>query len=165
MRIIILSITYILFIFTILFGQHGIDTLSNKNMGDTIINSYCDSIDHHFQNINHQNKNSIQLSNYVWDWKPYINKLKIKLINAWKAPKVYLKGKSSGYTIVRFEIYRSGELKQIKVLEHSGDMQLQESSVEVVKSLFPFLPLPDEYPDSILTITSKLIYPDINILK
>lgn len=105
---------------------------------------------------------AINLSSYNWNWQPYIDKLKNKVYKKWIAPEEYSTlGLISGYTIVKFEIDRNGNLVQLQILEHSGDPKLQNSSINAIKSLFPFIPLPEDFPDSTLTITAKLIYPDL----
>ena len=105
---------------------------------------------------------AISLSTYKWEWAPYVNALKNKLYQVWFAPPAYYQlGLIHGYTIVRFTIDKQGQMTDIQVLKHVGHKSLQLSSTEAIKALFPFLPLPKDFPDKTLTITAKLIYPDL----
>lgn len=105
---------------------------------------------------------AITLSTYKWQWAPYINSMKNKLERVWTVPPAYYRlGLVHGYTIILFTIDRGGNLIRMKVLKHSGHKSLETSSTGGIKSLFPFLPLPDDFPDETLTITAKLYYPDL----
>ena len=106
-----------------------------------------------------------ELDNYDWKWEPYIKKLKEKVMDKWQAPDNYTKyGIGSGHTKVKFTINRNGTLKNIMVTEQVGDSLFQKFSLEAIKSAFPFLSLPNSFSDSTLTITSKMIYPDLQKL-
>ena len=85
-----------------------------------------------------------------------------KLKRVWFAPPAYYQlGLIHGYTIVQFSITRDGQLKDLKVVRHTGHVSLEESSVNAVQSTFPFLPLPKNFPDPELKIKLKMIYPDL----
>jgi TonB family protein len=105
---------------------------------------------------------AITLSTYQWEWAPYINAMKNKLNRVWYAPTAYYKlGLIHGYTIIRYTIDRSGNITNMEVLNHNGHSSLENSSVSAIKALFPFLPLPENFPEETLTITVKLIYPNL----
>ncbi|HHJ53149.1 MAG TPA: hypothetical protein ENJ89_08140 [Caldithrix abyssi] len=105
---------------------------------------------------------ALTLSTYQWDWAPYVNAMRDKLIHVWIAPPAYYQlGLISGYTIIRYTVNRKGELVGYEVLKHRGHDSLKRSSVQAIESLFPFNPLPDDFPDPTLTIIAKLIYPDV----
>jgi outer membrane biosynthesis protein TonB len=105
---------------------------------------------------------AISLSTYQWEWAPYINAMKNKLERVWYAPTAYYKlGLIHGHTIIRYTIDRSGNITEMEVLHHDGHSSLEISSVSAIKALFPFLPLPEDFPEETLTITVKLIYPDL----
>jgi outer membrane biosynthesis protein TonB len=102
------------------------------------------------------------LSTYAWEWAPYINSFKRKLYTVWFAPAAYNQlGLIYGYTIIRFTISRDGKLLNHEVLEHVGHESLQASSENAIKSTFPFKPLPGNFPEETLTITAKMIYPNL----
>ena len=105
---------------------------------------------------------ALSLSTYAWEWAPYIQKLKNKHKSVWYAPPAYTQlGLIHGYTKIVFEIGRDGNLIRSKVIDHQGHESLQIASEASIKAIFPFLPLPDDFPDETLTITATLIYPDL----
>jgi outer membrane biosynthesis protein TonB len=108
---------------------------------------------------------ALSLSTYAWEWAPYINKLKIKHQRVWSAPPAYSQlGLISGQTRIVFEIARDGSLISAQVIDHKGHESLEVSSLESIKAIFPFYPLPDDFPNESLTITATLIYPDLRKL-
>ncbi len=105
---------------------------------------------------------SLSLSTYKWNWAPYIRKLKKKHQSVWFTPPAYSRlGLIHGRSKVYIEIDRQGNLINLKVLGHSGHESLLKASVESLKASFPFLPLPDDFPDKTLGITATLVYPDL----
>ncbi len=105
---------------------------------------------------------AISLSTYKWEWAPYINAFKNKLYQVWFAPAAYYQlGLIHGYTVIRFTINKKGQLTDFAVLKQVGHKSLEVASTEAIKAVFPFLPLPDDFPEENLTITAKLIYPDL----
>lgn len=108
---------------------------------------------------------SLSLSTYAWDWAPYISKLKAKHQSVWFAPPAYNRlGLIHGQTTIVFEISRSGNLLSAKVVNHIGHESLEVASLASIKAIFPFYPLPDDFPDDKLTITATLVYPDLRKL-
>jgi outer membrane biosynthesis protein TonB len=104
----------------------------------------------------------LTLSTYSWEWAPYINALKRKLHQVWFTPPAYYQlGLIHGYTTIRFSISKSGDLIEYAVLEHKGHESLEQSSINAIKSSFPFKSLPARFPDEKLTITARLIYPNL----
>lgn len=102
------------------------------------------------------------LSTYSWNWAPYWLAFKRKLMRIWYAPPAYYQlGLISGYTIVRFKVTRAGEMDDFQVLRHVGHSSLEQSSVSAIQSMFPFLPLPDSFPDEYLEVTIRMVYPDL----
>lgn len=105
---------------------------------------------------------AISLSTYKWQWAPYVNAMKNKLDRVWFPPAAYYRlGLIHGQTILRFTISRKGNILELTVLDHNGHESLKTSSIKAIESLFPFLPLPDDFPEKTLTITAKLFYPDL----
>ena len=105
---------------------------------------------------------ALSLSTYKWEWAPYVNAFKNKLYQVWFAPPAYYQlGIIHGYTIIRFTIDRDGQLIDFAVLKQVGHKSLEVASTEAIKAVFPFIPLPEDFPEENLTITAKLIYPDL----
>ena len=105
---------------------------------------------------------AMSLSTYKWAWASYINKLKSKHQSVWFAPPAYNRlGLIHGQTKIYFEISRDGKLLKLQVLDHKGHDSLKDASVASIKALFPFAPLPPDFPDEKLGITATLYYPDL----
>jgi len=105
---------------------------------------------------------ALTLSTYQWDWAPYIHQFKNKLYRVWVPPTAYSHlGLIHGYTVVFFTIERNGTISGFQVLDHQGHPSLEQSSVEAIKAIFPFIPLPENFPDDKLVIKAKLYYPDL----
>jgi len=119
----------------------------------------------HQQQFSVEEVGALSLSTYAWEWAPYINKLKRKHASVWYAPPAYSRlGIIHGQTVIVFEIARDGSLVRAEVIDHKGHESLETSSYESIKAIFPFLPLPADFPDETLTITATLIYPDLKKL-
>jgi outer membrane biosynthesis protein TonB len=104
---------------------------------------------------------NLSLSTYAWEWAPYINALKHKLYEVWFPPVAYYHlGIIYGYTVIQFSISRDGRLLWYKVLDQKGHESLQQASVNAIVAVFPFKPLPANFPDDQLTIIARLIYPN-----
>ncbi len=102
------------------------------------------------------------LSTYSWNWAPYMLAFKRKIYRVWFPPPAYSElGLIHGYTIVRFTITRAGDMRHFEVLRQVGHQSLEQSSVNAIHAMFPFLALPKEFPDDSLNITIKMIYPDL----
>jgi outer membrane biosynthesis protein TonB len=63
--------------------------------------------------------------------------------------------------VIEFSISKEGDLIGYKVHEHSGHESLEVSSVNAINASFPFKPLPNNFPDEMLTVTARLIYPNL----
>ncbi len=104
----------------------------------------------------------ISLSTYAWAWAPYINYFKKRLYQVWYVPAAYYRlGLIHGYTIIRFTMNRDGSLLGYEVLQHEGHTSLQHSSVNAVNAAFPLKKLPAHFPEETLTLTLRMIYPNL----
>ena len=89
------------------------------------------------------------LSTYEWEWAPYWLAFKRKLNRVWYAPPAYYElGLIHGHTILRFKISRNGQISDLEVLRQVGHSSLEQSSVNVIEAVFPFSPLPNNFPDA-----------------
>ncbi len=104
----------------------------------------------------------LTLSTYQWNWAPYVNAMRNKLMHVWYTPPAYNRlGLIHGYTILNFAVTRNGEMRAMEVVRHEGHQSLKESSMAAIRGLFPLPPLPDDFPEKELQIQAKLIYPDL----
>jgi TonB family protein len=84
------------------------------------------------------------------------------LNRVWYAPPAYYElGLIYGHTILRFKISRAGDISDLEVLRQVGHASLEQSSVSAIQAVFPFLPLPNNFPDEYLEVTVKMIYPNL----
>lgn len=114
------------------------------------------------KNFSSDQVGDLSLSTYAWEWAPYINALKQKLYSVWFTPAAYHRlGLIHGYTVIEFSIAKDGNLIGYKVHEHNGHESLEVSSVNAINASFPFKALPNNFPDKMLTITARLIYPNL----
>ncbi len=114
------------------------------------------------KNFSADQMGNFSLSTYAWEWAPYINAMKRKLQQVWFAPAAYYRlGLIYGYTVIRYTVTKDGNLVNYQVLEHKGHESLEQSSINAIESIFPFKPLPDNFPEKTLTITAHLIYPNL----
>jgi len=101
----------------------------------------------------------ISLSTYAWDYAPYINAFKRKLVKVWYPPVAFTRlGLISGETLIRFTINREGNIIEQQVLKHDGHLSLQQSSENAINAVFPFKPLPSNFPEETLTLTVLMTY-------
>ena len=104
----------------------------------------------------------ITLSTYAWEWAPYINYFKKRLYRVWYVPAAYYRlGLIHGYTIIRFTMNREGSLLGYEILKHEGHISLQQSSENAVNAAFPLKALPAHFPEETLTLTLRMIYPNL----
>lgn len=113
------------------------------------------------KNFSVDNIGAITLSTYKWNWAPYLHKMKAKLARVAIPPIAFYMGLIHGKTVVIYEVGKEGQLLNLRVLDHQGHESLRVSSINAFESLFPFLPLPEDFPDETLTIVFTLVYPDL----
>lgn len=113
------------------------------------------------KNFSVDNVGAITLSTYKWNWAPYLHKMKAKLARVAIPPIAFYMGLIHGKTVVIYEVGKEGQLLNLRVLDHQGHESLRVSSISAFESLFPFLPLPKDFPDETLTVVFTLVYPDL----
>ena len=96
----------------------------------------------------------LSLSTYAWDFAPYMLKLKRKIGRNINPPIAFTDlGIINGKYVIQFVITRKGELKSLILLDSVGDQSLEKTSIDAIRFSKPFDPLPEDFPDDILTIT------------
>ncbi len=83
------------------------------------------------------------------DLAPYFAEIRRKVKRNWRP-------RSPGeerYTVLAFAIERSGKISQLKVVETSGDEQVDRDALEAIQKAAPFSNLPQSYPSERLEIT------------
>ncbi|MEW5693904.1 MAG: hypothetical protein AB1765_11490 [Candidatus Hydrogenedentota bacterium] len=107
----------------------------------------------------------ITLSNYGWDWEPYLRNLRRHIKFHWYPPEAFRTyGLCSGNTIIRFSMDKKGNMIEWKLLhkEGGGDSyaiaQMHQSSIDAILTSDPFPQLPEDFPDKKLEITVGFYY-------
>ncbi|MFC2161294.1 TonB family protein [Acidobacteriota bacterium] len=85
-------------------------------------------------------ESEIGLSNFPFSY--YLRQLSGKLSNYWV--KSY-SGAEELFTTVFFKIYRDGSVRELKVVESSGNRILDRSTISAITHAEPFAPLPQAY--------------------
>ncbi len=93
------------------------------------------------------------LSTYAWDFAPYMLELKKRVERNINPPSAFYMGLIEGTYIIQFVVDRAGTVLDIRVMDSRGNKALEETSYNAIKYSNPFRPLPNDFPDEVLTIT------------
>ncbi|HEX38383.1 MAG TPA: hypothetical protein ENG70_05995 [Candidatus Cloacimonetes bacterium] len=101
----------------------------------------------------------ISFNTYNWNFAPYMLYLKKKIQNNLHPPPgfTYL-GLIQGKVLVRFEILRNGNLNDLEVLHSNAHASLVGVSTGSIEISAPFQPLPPDFPEDSLIVTSLFSY-------
>ncbi|MEN8152647.1 MAG: TonB C-terminal domain-containing protein [Acidobacteriota bacterium] len=82
----------------------------------------------------------------------YVETLKNKISSSWYNPlsSTGMKGKFT--SVVYFRIYRNGEIGNLKLVDKSGNVSYDLSTMRVIREVTPFPPLPSDYPELYLGV-------------
>lgn len=114
-----------------------------------------------YENIISQVENSggVSFNTYKWDFAPYMLYLKKKIQGNLNPPPGFTHlGLIHGKVLVRFTIMPDGELKNLNVLHSEAHNSLVQASTGAISISAPFLPLPDDFPEDYLIVTSLFSY-------
>jgi len=82
----------------------------------------------------------------------YLSMMKNRIESNWEPP-VNFNGRSAKKTIVHFTIERSGRISDIRILEKSGDLLFDRSTLRALTAANPLPPLPYDYPEESQGVT------------
>jgi len=101
----------------------------------------------------------VSFNTYNWNFAPYMLYLKKKIQGNLNPPPgfTYL-GLIHGDVLVRFIIMPNGTLKDVKVLHSEAHNSLVQASTGSITISAPFLPLPKDFPEDYLVVTSLFSY-------
>jgi len=102
----------------------------------------------------------ISLNTTAWEYAPWLQTFSRELQRHWEAPLGNQLGLISGWTLLRLEIAPSGDLIEWKVVDEEGLEAFRNSSLDAVKATAPFQPLPSDFPEPVLVLQLKMIYPE-----
>ena len=100
----------------------------------------------------------LQLSTYAWDWAPYMQYLKRHIDRHIYPPRLFELGMIDGTTVVKFRIWRNGQLEGPELLDYEGSELLLKTSLKAVELSAPFKALPPDFPDEYLEIVGTFEY-------
>ncbi len=101
----------------------------------------------------------ISFNTYKWNFAPYMLYLKRRIqSNLHPPPGFSYLGLIHGKVLVRFEILRDGSLNDLKVLQSDAHASLVGVSTGSIEISAPFQPLPPDFPEDRLIVTSLFSY-------
>lgn len=109
--------------------------------------------------INAALEGDISLSTTAWEWAPWLQAFRRKLLATWTAPLGYHLGLIHGWTLLEVVIDPGGTVRSTRVLGEEGNSAFRESSLSAITRSAPYLPLPADFPDETLVLTIHMGYP------
>lgn len=104
-------------------------------------------------------RGGFQLSSYEWEYAPYMNEWIQKIQKAWIPPISFLAGHGrGGRVVVDVMIDKSGKMLDMKVLYRNVNEDMTTSAKDAVLRTFKLQPLPEQFPDSTLSVIFNMIY-------
>ena len=109
--------------------------------------------------FNAKDLGGFSFNTYNWNFAPYMLAMKRKVEhNIFPPPAFTQMGLIGGITILRFKVFPNGEVKDLKVLKHTGHESLKETSIQAILNSSRFKPLPADFPESFLEVTASFSY-------
>lgn len=101
----------------------------------------------------------VSFNTYNWEFAPYMLYLKKKIQGNLNPPPgfTYL-GLIHGNVLVRFIILPNGSLRDVTVLHSEAHNSLVQTSTGAITISAPFMPLPEDFPEDYLMVTSLFSY-------
>src|SRR5262249_40075860 len=105
----------------------------------------------------------ISLNTIAWDYAPWLERYKRRLLARWIAPPAYYMGllRGGGYAVIEVEIAPSGKMLRCDLLAREGYETLIEAADNAVRYLSPIDPLPAGFPEPTLVLRIRMIYPKV----
>lgn len=88
----------------------------------------------------------------------YLSGVKQKILRIWKYPEAAYKMEEEGVVVVKMSIDANGRLSQVALMNSSGFIHLDSSTLDVVRTAAPYQPLPRQYDLSRLHIIASFNY-------
>jgi len=88
----------------------------------------------------------------------YLSGVKQKILRIWKYPEAAYKMEEEGVVVVKMSIDANGRLSQVALMNSSGFIHLDSSTLDVARAAGPFQPLPRQYDLSRLHIIASFNY-------
>lgn len=101
----------------------------------------------------------ISLNTVAWNWAPWLQRFAREFHRNWVPPYAYWIGLIEGNQLVEVEIDRDGTLLRLEVKEETGHDSLREATLGNFRSIAPYQPLPEDFPEPTLRLTVRVTYP------
>ena len=101
----------------------------------------------------------ISLNTVAWNWAPWLQRFAREFHRTWVPPYAYWIGLIEGGQLVEVEIDRDGTLLRLEVKEEEGHESLREATLGNFRSIAPYQPLPEDFPEPTLRLTVRVTYP------
>jgi len=103
-------------------------------------------------------EDTVDLGSFDVKYAAYLNMIKRKILRVWDYPRRAFERNEEGNVVVRLSIDADGKLAHAVLLTSSGFPELDNGTVNVVKAVAPFAPLPPHYNLSRLHIVASFNY-------
>lgn len=112
----------------------------------------------HIANTQADQSGMFQLNTYAWDFAPYLLQLKHRIEKNLYPPPAFNRLGIQGSHLIVFTILPDGRLTDLKILKQEGSNSLVETSRKALMVSAPFMPLPEDFPEEKLIITTRFNY-------
>lgn len=120
---------------------------------------FTDDMNYEQRETGAEEKGSISLNTYEWEYASYILHMKKRLKSNIFPPAIFTyMGGISGETTLMFRVQLDGSMTDLSVLGYNGHRTLMETSVTAVEKSSPFRPLPDNFPEDYLELRWTFFY-------
>jgi periplasmic protein TonB len=103
-------------------------------------------------------EDTVDLSSGSAKYGAYLGKIKKKISEGWKYPPKAYERNEEGVVVIKISVDADGSVAQTLLLASSGSLLLDEGTLDVVRVIPRFDPLPDSYNLSRLNITVSFRY-------
>jgi hypothetical protein len=105
----------------------------------------------------------VSLSTTAWNYAPWLERFRERLMSRWYAPPAYYYGilKEGGFGMFEVEISRGGKMLRFQELAEDGHPSLAAAAKSALRNVAPIEALPADFPDSTLVLRIRMTYPEI----
>jgi len=105
----------------------------------------------------------ISLNTTAWDYAPWLDRYRSRLLGLWFAPPAYDMGilKDGGWAEIEVEISRSGQMLRLDLLGQQGHPSLIRAAESAVRASAPTEALPSDFPEPTLILRIRMFYPAV----
>jgi outer membrane biosynthesis protein TonB len=105
----------------------------------------------------------VSLNTTAWDYAPWLDRYRSRLLSLWFAPPAYSLGilKEGGWAEIEVEISRSGQVLRVDLLGQQGHPSLIRAAESAVRATAPTDALPADFPEPTLILRIRMFYPQL----